>query len=322
MNPVLARELKERMRGLRAFVAVMLFVGLLTCTVWLVYEANQTLDPFDVDLERQTRIGRDLFEWVLAIMLGLICFLVPGLTAGAVAGERERQTLLPLQITLLRPRQILWGKVTAALAFLTLLVVAALPIMAVAYQLGGVAVLDIVRGLGALLAVGVLLAAMVVGLSAFARRVQSATLLAYGFTFVLLTGSFLLTAGWAVVDASRGNDRGDPPAILLTPNPLVFVADATAGRNIDVGSSPFRPLRELSASLYDERGGWIGASRSPDDVSFGEPSGAFVVFDGDDRTERHGFPAWVLSLAAMSALAGGLFVLGARRLRIPTEVER
>ncbi len=254
INPVLARELKERMRGLRAFVAVMFFLGLLTLTVWLVYQANQSVDRFTFDLERQTRIGRELFEWVLSIMLLLVCFLVPGLTAGAIAGERERQTLLPLQITLLRPHQILWGKVMAALAFLVLLVVAALPIMAIAYQLGGVSVVDLGRGMVAVIVVGVLLATMVVGISAFALRVQTATLMAYGFTLLLLAGSFVLTAAAAIVDASRGEDPTDPPALLLTPNPLIFVADATAGKNVQIGSTPLRPLaRDRRRSLRRAR---------------------------------------------------------------------
>lgn len=317
MNPVLARELKERMRGLKSFIAVMIFLGLLIITLWLVYEGNRSGGRFDVDLERQTRIGRELYEWVLSIMLLLICFFVPGLTAGAIAGERERQTLLPLQITLLKPRQILWGKVLAALAFLVLLIVAALPVFAIAYQLGGVDLLDLARGIAAVVVVGILLSAMVVGISAFARRVQTATLLAYGFTFVLLIGSFVVTAGAAIVDSSNGSDRTDPPAILAVMNPLVFAADLTAGRTVDVGSSPLRPIRELVTGLYDDRNGWVGSSAT--DIQVGD--GAFVEFE-DPSAVRRGFPAWALALIGLSALAIALFVLGCRRVRTPSEVER
>ncbi|MGH9269998.1 MAG: ABC transporter permease, partial [Ilumatobacteraceae bacterium] len=138
LNPVLGRELKERMRGVRSFAALAIFLALLILTTWIVYRGNQQTDPFSFDLARQTRVGRELYEWILSIMLVLVLFFVPGLTAGAIAGERERQTLLPLQVTLLRPRSIVWGKVLAALAYLALMIVAALPLFAVAYQLGGI----------------------------------------------------------------------------------------------------------------------------------------------------------------------------------------
>src|SRR5205085_1967042 len=65
--------------------------------------------------------GRSIYHWLLFVMLALICFIVPGLTAGAIAGERERQTLIPLQITLLSPRSIVFGKLLASLAFVVLL---------------------------------------------------------------------------------------------------------------------------------------------------------------------------------------------------------
>lgn len=324
INPVLARELKERMRGMWAFVALMVFLGLLTLTVWLVYTANQSVDLFSFDLERQTRLGRDLFEWVLSIMILLVCFLVPGLTAGAAAGERERQTLLPLQITLLKPRHILWGKVMASVAYLSLMVVAAMPIFAVAYQLGGVSLADAALGLLCVLVVGVLLAMMIVGISSYAKRVQTATLLAYGFTMVLLIASFVAFGTAALIDSNRGSDNANPPAILLTPNPLVFLADATAGENVDAGSSPLRPLREILVESYASNGRWFGSDDRLGDGGFvAAGDGGFVVEDlGFGARTREGFPAWAISLGWMVALAALLFFMGCRRLRTPAENER
>jgi ABC-type transport system involved in multi-copper enzyme maturation permease subunit len=327
VNPVLAREVKERMRGLWAFVALMVFLGLLTLTVWLVYEANHSTDPFSFDLERQTRLGRDLFEWVLGIMVLLVCFLVPGLTAGAVAGERERQTLLPLQITLLTPRQILWGKVMASLAYLVLMVVAAIPIFAVAYQLGGVSLADIGTGLLGVVVVGVLVATMVVGISSFAKRVQTATLLAYGFVFVLLLAGFVAYGAAAVVDANRGVDATDPPGALLLPNPIVFLADVTSGENVDVGSSPLQPVRQLLADAYSDNDGWFAWGDGTSSVTDQPVDGGGVFVSEPDQnpfgpTRPAGTAAWVWSLGSMTVLALGLFLLGCRRLRTPAEVER
>ena len=145
MNPVIGRELTERMRGLRAFVALSIFVLLLTLTAFLVFEGSQA-GQSSFDLAERTRAGRLVFESVVLVMTVLVLFFVPGVAAGAIAGERERQTLATLQVTLLRPRSIIAGKIVAALAYLVLLVVASLPVLAAAYVLGGIRVTDIVRG--------------------------------------------------------------------------------------------------------------------------------------------------------------------------------
>jgi ABC-type transport system involved in multi-copper enzyme maturation permease subunit len=324
MNPVLARELKERMRGLRAFVALGVFLALLTLTVWIVYKANDlqnVSNGFSFDLERQTRLGRELFEWLISIMLILLFFLVPGLTAGTISGERERQTLTTLQLTLLKPRSIIWGKVQAAVVYLSLMIVAALPLFAVAYQLGGVSLTDAFKGIGAVLIVGLMLATMVASVSAFAKRVQTATLLGYGFSALLAISSFVVFGVASIVDGSRGIDDKNPPAALLTPNPLTFVADFTAGENVRIGSTPLRAIREVVVDAYNTNDGWFGRSKAAERFRRDSTSnnGGILIDNGGNR---HGFPAWVISLGTMVGLAGLLFMLACRRLRTPAETER
>src|SRR5690606_33800664 len=101
-------------------------------------------------------------EMVVLFMLLLVLFLVPGFTSGAIAGERERQTLVPMQVTLLRPWQIVLGKVGASFAFLALLVVAAAPFLGVAYLVGGVTVDAVLKGVGVVLFTGLVLAVITV----------------------------------------------------------------------------------------------------------------------------------------------------------------
>lgn len=317
MNPVLAREVKERMRGLRAFIALSVFLGLLTLTVWFVHQANDTTNQFSFDLERQTRLGRDLFEWLLTIMLVLLCFLVPGLTAGTIAGERERQTLTTLQVTLLRPRSILWGKVQAATAYLGLMIVASLPLFAVSYQLGGVNLTDAAKGIGAIIVIGILLATMVAAISGFAKRVQTATLMAYGFTALLCIGSGLAVGAGALIDQARGSDDVNPPAALVVVNPMVFLADFTSGNNVAIGNTPLRFVRQGTVRLYNRNDSWISMKDQP---GFGDRGNDVILGNADDV--RRGVPAWILSLTSMVVIAGSLFVLACRRLRTPAESER
>ncbi|MGB8858156.1 MAG: ABC transporter permease subunit [Ilumatobacteraceae bacterium] len=313
INPVLGRELRERMRTGRAFVVISIFLALLILTVYLVYQGTSTTGEIQSDLARQTRLGRDLYEWVLFVMLALVLFFVPGLTAGAIAGERERQTLLPLQVTLLRPRSIFVGKVLAAMSFLVLLLVASLPVMMVAYLLGGIRVIDGAKGLGIVFLVAVLLTVMIAALSSLTKRVQTATLVSYGFTALIILLGPLLYFTMRVADGSDGNDLENPPAVLLTFNPIAVVADATAGENATDTGNPLRWSRnELVKAKSYNGDSWV-AWFPADDLG-----AQFRILNSG----RDGFPAWAVGSIILCAVAGGMSLLAIRRLRTPAETER
>jgi ABC-2 type transport system permease protein len=313
VNPVLGRELRERMRTGRAFVVIGVFLSLLILTVYLVYQGTTTTGDIQQDLARQTRLGRDLYEWVLFVMTALVLFFVPGLSAGAIAGERERQTLLPLQVTLLRPRNLMIGKVLAGMSFLVLLIVSSLPVMVIAYLLGGINLTDSLKGLGVVIAVAVLLTVMISSLSALSRRVQTATLLSYGFVALLILLGPMLYFTMSVADGSSGDDVRNPPAALLAINPISMVADATSGQNvIEQGNILQWSRRQLVEAKANGNGSWW--SWFPED-DFGA---RFRIIDG----RREGFPAWAIGLIFLSALAIALAWLASRRLRTPAETER
>lgn len=315
INPVLGRELRERMRGPRSFVALTLYLCVLVLAVVVSYKAGSELSTFDAafDLGRRTAVGRQVLEWVLLVMLLLVLFLVPGFTAGAVAGERERQTLVPLQVTLLGPRSILWGKVTAALAFIAFLVVAAAPLLAVAFLLGGTSVAQAAKGLAGVLVVALLLALIVVGISAMVRRVQAATVLAYAATFLLAIGSFALWASVRVATADDDLGRERAPGWLLVPNPVVLVADLAAG-----GTRGDGPLAGISEAVRDAQDGREDVDGDRGVVVFGDDVGAARAPDPDGD----GGAVWPWSLLALGALGAVFFFAGARRLRTPAEAER
>lgn len=254
-NPVLRRELIERVQGAKVVVLITLWLALLTGILVLAYQGSVAInDGFGLDVSEIGRVGRQIFEWVLFGMLVLTLFLVPGLTAGTITGERERQTLVPLQMTLMRPRDIIIGKLSSALAFLVLLIVAATPLLAVSFLVGGLSLLDVFRGLAMLLFTGLVLGAVCVAISARLKRTSAATVTAYGITFLFSIGSFLLMIVWAILFA-LGNGNDEPIAELLAINPFAAVGDSLprSGGNGFIGEtfSPFGGMR----GIIDELGG-------------------------------------------------------------------
>lgn len=245
LNPVLARELKQRMRGRHVWLVVTLYLALLAAILRWVYVAVVREDAFGggSSLLASATAGRAIFEWLLFFMLLLVCFIVPGLTAGAISGERERQTMVALQLTLLRPRSIVAGKLLASLAFVVLLIIASLPLVTIPFLVGGVALPEVVKGLWMVLVTALTLACLTLACSAVLRRTQTATVVAYGLTLGLVLGT-LIVYGAQQIPRASGSPRPRPWILAL--NPFAATADVVEGRNdADTFDSPFNAVSEL-----------------------------------------------------------------------------
>lgn len=297
-------------------------------------------DPFAVPSPtRFASVGRSVFEWLVMLMLLLVLFLVPGFTSGALAGERERQTLVPLQVTLMRPWQIVVGKLAASFAFLALLVVATAPFLAVAYLIGGVTTGSVLRGVGVVLFTGLALAGLTVCCSALFKRVQIATVMAYAATLFLVLGTVLVWAAAGVIDGSRGDDEAEAPVQLLALNPLFLTADVLGERDIVTRNGVSSPFQSLEDVLDDDGASFGGViiedfgGPVPGGRGFAVDQG-FAIGGGDEPigfdefgnpvfgAADEGFPFWALSLISLYSVAVLATLVAIRRLRTPAQVER
>ena len=252
LNPVLDRELRQRSRSLRSMILLTLFLALLVAVMFVAYKGAETSAEFAFDpvSALTVRVGRTMFEWVLAAELAILLFIVPGISAGSVAGERDRQTLVPLQVTLVGPVGIFFGKVLASSGFVLLLIAGSAPVIAVPYLVGGISLSQVLLSLLTLLVVGFLIAVIGVACSAIFRRTQTATLAAYGAVLALTLGTLVLLAVIAVVDSSRGSDVAEPRLSALYPNPFLAVADAAG----EIGSPFGRAVHADQAAVPGEPG--------------------------------------------------------------------
>lgn len=144
-NPLAGKELLARMRGPRTFVIATLLLLPLAAVAGGLYAMVAAASSNDVS--STTPVGKLFFAAVTAVELGLICLLAPALTADLISGERERQTLDLLLVTPLSRRQIVVGKLVAALGSLLLLIVLALPIQAISVLIGGIGLEELLVGL-------------------------------------------------------------------------------------------------------------------------------------------------------------------------------
>lgn len=334
VNPVLRRELLERWRGRRTFLVLTAYVATLALLMQLLWWwANERIEEQTrfgdmLDFTVAPTLGRFLFDNLLGFVLLLVLFIAPGYAAAQIAGERERRTLSLLQVTLVRPWSIAFGKLAASVAWLLLLIVAALPFGAATFFLGGVDVGDLLRGALAIIVLAVSIAAISLGISSFARRTTAAVITTYGLILILTLGT-----GFAhLIETSvrELNFTGARPYALHF-NPFYGVADAAdapanlyAGGELPTLLSPFatqlpfggggnvavfdRTMLEFEARA-EEFGGFGGFGF---DAPFPIPEPVPVPGIAEQPPPRS---VWWRVLALYVGLGTIGFVVAARRLR-------
>lgn len=192
-NPIVIKELRGRMRGRRAFVVLtiyLLIIGLLTVGIYQLIVA-QSYNQGSWDPQFRQNTGKAIFGSVIGFEFLLIGFIGPALTAGAITGERERQTLDLLRTTLLSPRTLVFGKLSTACAYLLLLVLAATPIEALAFIFGGVGLEELFVSSLLLLVNIFFFCALGILCSSIARRTLTSTIASYSIILI----SVIITVG-------------------------------------------------------------------------------------------------------------------------------
>lgn len=138
-NPILIKEMRTRMRGKRAFLVLTGYVMTLSVIIGMIFIVISKNSPSSI----VNQAGSVLTPVLIYVQMGLICLIAPTFSASAISSEREQQTFDLLIASLARPSTIVFGKVGAALSYLLLTLFGSLPLIALTYSLGGVALRDI-----------------------------------------------------------------------------------------------------------------------------------------------------------------------------------
>lgn len=348
---VTSLEMRQRLRSRGWYIMLAIWfviIGGVTALTWLSWSsqlsANGDFGTVDGGISAP---GSLIFEVVLAFVLFFALLVAPAFSANAVNGDRAGGTLAILQVTLLRPGQILWGKFLASwlagLAFL----VASVPFLVFAILLGGLGAGHILVAL-LMLAVEVgMVCAVGVGVSALANRPLFSIVVTYllvaalglGTLIAFGLGALVATPGTVPANHSYYKEQGQVAG--LEPAPPADITD----QNSEYAC--YGPLTEQPAA-HTERIAWLLAMnpfvvvadaipyRAPaaQDES---PSGIFEVISQLARAAEAGpaattqcangrvnavylgqtTPLWPLGLGLQLLVAAILLALGWRALRTP-----
>lgn len=181
MNPILISSARRRMRSFRtcliATVYGLALLGLVALSLW---EYGQpTLSIADMSG------GISTYSMLVIAQFVLIVLVAPAMTAGAISGERERQTLDLILVTGTGSFRIVLGKLLESFLFLALLIVTGLPFMAVVMLSGGITLSQLFQSVLFLLVSS--FAALSVGIfcSSIFKRTAASTVFSYLCVFAI-----------------------------------------------------------------------------------------------------------------------------------------
>ncbi len=177
-NPIIAKELKGRMRGRQGFIMLTAYLGLISLVIYGVY-VYAVRDTYYRNPGFLQEAGKKVFQVVVLLEIVMTGLIGPALTVGAISSERERQTFDQLRISLLTPKDMVIGKLGASVMYLLLLIVAAIPLQSLAFFLGGVGMAEVLVSIWILILSTINFCTLGLYFSSIARRTSVATAISY-----------------------------------------------------------------------------------------------------------------------------------------------
>ena len=131
INPILRKDIKVQARSMKISWSVFIYEMILALV-------------FIMTLAIITSVSGNDYKSIVAIFpvlaitqLGILSIVIPILTAGSIAGEKERQTFDILLMTPLSPMRIVFGKISTAVVRTMVFIIGSVPIMSISFTYGG-----------------------------------------------------------------------------------------------------------------------------------------------------------------------------------------
>lgn len=134
MNPILNKELTVGSRSIKMSIHLMIY-NLILGVIAIITLVILREDSVSGGADYQSLMA--LFPILATLQCFIILFMIPILTASSIAGERERQTLDVMLTTPISAFSIVLGKVFSAMTQVLMYVLSSIPIMSLAFIIGG-----------------------------------------------------------------------------------------------------------------------------------------------------------------------------------------
>ncbi len=183
--PLFVKDLTEAASRRRTYVLRSLYAGVLF--VLALIFARDVIFAFGDGFAVLGRGGK-VYMTVMLIQFGGVYLFLPAFTAAAITAEKERNTLGLLFLTKLSPTKIVLEKFLGRIFPMLSLALLSLPLLGVAYTLGGLDSPLLIEGFVRLVATIIMVGAIGIACSAWCRTTAGAFLMTYAVLALLFPG--------------------------------------------------------------------------------------------------------------------------------------
>ena len=201
--PLFVKELAETSARRRTYILRVVYALALFLIFWITLPRRM----FAYSDVRYALLGygRQLFEQLMLIQVFGVALFLPALMCGRITQEKERDSLVLLFLTELRPWGIVLQKYLGGLAPMLSFLLLGLPLAGVAYAFGGLETRFLVEGVTGLLLLCLQVGALTLMCSAWCRTTVGALISSYILGTVFYAGPPLL--GNLLLDFRRSMDQ-------------------------------------------------------------------------------------------------------------------
>lgn len=218
-NPIVKKDLQVTARSMRLSWGLFAYEAVLVMAFLLALAVIQAENSSYYSSGNVYSSLIYLFPVLAVAQVCIVALIAPIITASSISGEKERQTFDIMLTTCMSPFSIVLGKVISAVLRILFFVAAGMPIMALAFVVGGLAWSSLVYFVLAIILLSVFSGSIGIFCSSLCRRSISAVVLSFAIYFVVYVLTFVplvLNLLW-----TDGEKASESPLFLLI-NPGVF----------------------------------------------------------------------------------------------------
>ena len=189
-NAVLVKEIqvKSKKAGLSLWIMILGIVLALAALITMIVVNSTIVANGSVDSSTFVTF----FMVIVVIEAVIFFFITPAVTAGAIANEKERQTLDVLLTTNMSPWQIIWGKYWSSIANVLVIIMSTLPFLSVVFLFGGVSFFEVMAVLLTMMCEVMYMGTFGILMSTAVKKTNAASVLCYIMLLAVTFGTISL----------------------------------------------------------------------------------------------------------------------------------
>ena len=184
MNPIFKRELQQFLKSGKIVTTMIGLVTLLSVFLYFLWPRTAVFSMASTE-------SKQVFTVFLICNLAFVLVIVPAFCATSITNEKENNSFIMLYTTLLKPHNILSGKLLSSLCMISILIICTLPVSALCSLSGGINLPVLMKAYVIIFVASLTFGVMSLAVSAMSERSSASLIISYLLIAIIAGGTWL-----------------------------------------------------------------------------------------------------------------------------------